>query len=119
MIGRGLRTAEGKDHCIIIDHSDTHQTLGFVTDIHSDTLSSGKKEAVQQKDATEPLPKECPKCHFLRPAKAGLCPSCGFKPEASSEVEHVQGELVEIKPKADKAMIILVGNKSDLEKRVG
>lgn len=104
MVGRGLRTAAGKDHCIIIDHSDTHQTLGFVTDIHSDTLSSGKKESPQQKDKKEPLPKECPKCHFLRPAKAGLCPSCGFKPEASSEVEHVQGELVEIKPKADKAM---------------
>jgi superfamily II DNA or RNA helicase len=33
MIGRGLRTADGKDDCLILDHSDNHIRLGFVTDI--------------------------------------------------------------------------------------
>ena len=33
IIGRGLRTAKGKDHCLILDHSDNHLRLGFVTDI--------------------------------------------------------------------------------------
>jgi DNA repair protein RadD len=28
IIGRGLRPAEGKDHCLILDHSDTHLRLG-------------------------------------------------------------------------------------------
>jgi DNA repair protein RadD len=29
IIGRGLRTAEGKDDCLILDHSDTHLRLGL------------------------------------------------------------------------------------------
>ena len=37
IIGRGLRTAEGKDHCLILDHSDTTLRLGFVTDIHHES----------------------------------------------------------------------------------
>ena len=31
IIGRGLRLAEGKEDCLILDHSDTHLRLGFVT----------------------------------------------------------------------------------------
>lgn len=42
IIGRALRTAPGKDHAIILDHSDTTQRLGFVTDIHHEQLSQGK-----------------------------------------------------------------------------
>lgn len=103
MVGRGLRTADGKDDCILIDHSDTHQTLGFVTDIHYDELDDGRKDKAKKKDEPQPLPKECPKCHFLRAPKVSLCPSCGFKPERTSDVEHIDGTLTEIKPKADKA----------------
>lgn len=102
MVGRGLRTAEGKNDCILIDHSDTHQTLGFVTDIHYEELSDGAKKKAKKKDQEQPLPKECPKCHFLRAPKVSLCPACGFKPERSSEVDHIEGELQEIKPKGDK-----------------
>jgi superfamily II DNA or RNA helicase len=29
MIGRGLRTAEGKTDCLILDHSDNHERLGW------------------------------------------------------------------------------------------
>jgi superfamily II DNA or RNA helicase len=28
MVGRGLRTAEGKTDCLILDHSDNHIRLG-------------------------------------------------------------------------------------------
>jgi DNA repair protein RadD len=45
IIGRALRTAPGKDHALILDHSDTTQRLGFVTDIHHDRLDDGSKEA--------------------------------------------------------------------------
>ncbi len=44
IIGRGLRTADGKDHCLILDHSDTTLRLGFVTDIHHTTLDDGAKK---------------------------------------------------------------------------
>jgi DNA repair protein RadD len=48
IIGRGLRTGVGKDHCLILDHSDTTLKLGFVTDIHHEELDDGK-QTVQQR----------------------------------------------------------------------
>ena len=42
IIGRGLRPAEDKDYCLILDHSDTTSRLGFVTDIHHDELDDGE-----------------------------------------------------------------------------
>jgi len=106
MIGRGLRTAPGKDACLILDHSDSHLRLGFVTDIHHEELNDGTKGSVQ--DIPPPLPKECPKCHFLKSPGTVICPNCGHKPEGqkASGTVHVDGELVEFeardKPKAGK-----------------
>lgn len=97
IIGRGLRTAPGKDHCIILDHSDTHSKKGFVTDVDEkyEGLDDGKPNTSSVRKKKEPpLPKECPSCHFLRPARVSKCPACGFKPEQQSDVEVVDGELV-------------------------
>ena len=97
IIGRGLRTAEGKDDCIILDHSDTTLRLGFVTDIRHETLDDGKtREKAEAREKKEALPKECPSCHFLKPAKVHQCPACGFKPEKQSTIECVDGDLLEI-----------------------
>jgi DNA repair protein RadD len=96
MIGRGLRTADGKDDCLILDHSDTHLRLGFVTDIHHETLDTGKKKEAVAVEPKEALPKECTSCTFVKPAKVHTCPHCGFKPEKQSEVEHGAGELAEL-----------------------
>lgn len=95
MIGRGLRTAPGKDHCLILDHSDTTLRLGFVTDIHHNELDDGeRKRATSEK--REILPKECPKCSFLRAPKVRVCPSCGFVPNPKDKVEVQNGELHEL-----------------------
>jgi DNA repair protein RadD len=45
IIGRGLRPAKGKEDCLILDHSDTHLRLGFVTDIHHEVLDDGRPRA--------------------------------------------------------------------------
>lgn len=104
MIGRGLRLAEGKDHCLILDHSDTTLRLGFVTEIHHTELDDGKPKPKKEQKPKERLPKECPKCSFVRPAKVRECPSCGFVPTPRSEVENVEGELYELtRDKAIKA----------------
>jgi superfamily II DNA or RNA helicase len=63
LVGRGLRTAPGKDECVILDHSDTTMKLGFVTDIEHYELNDGK-ERVNLK-TRERLPKPCPKCAML------------------------------------------------------
>ena len=57
IIGRGLRTVEGKDHCLILDHSDTTLRLGFVTEIHHDELDDGKTRKSHKRDGIK-LPKE-------------------------------------------------------------
>jgi DNA repair protein RadD len=74
--GRGLRTATGKDHCLILDHSDNHTRLGFVTEIHHDELDDGTRATKAKPDNTEKLPKACPSCAFLKPAKCLECPNC-------------------------------------------
>lgn len=97
IIGRGLRTAEGKDHCLILDHSDTTLRLGFVTDIHHTTLDDGKpKKKAEPREKKEKLPRECKACTYLIPAKVYVCPHCGAKPEPFDKVDHIDGELVEM-----------------------
>lgn len=101
MIGRGLRTAPGKDACIILDHADNHARLGFVTDIHRDRLRTGKdKREATRKERGEPMPKECSSCGLLKPPKVHKCPKCGFEPVRQSTVETEEGELVELRRKA-------------------
>lgn len=105
MIGRGLRTADGKEDCLILDHADNHARLGFAADIHHDNLDDGAKGERKKPEAKAPLPKECPKCSFLKEPKVHECPSCGFKPEKFSAIEYEDGELLEVKaakPKATK-----------------
>jgi superfamily II DNA or RNA helicase len=95
MIGRGLRTADGKDHCLILDHSDTTLRLGFVTDIHKTELHDGKKGR-NEVERKAPAPKECSQCHFLKPPKTIKCPACGFQPVPQSKIESAAGELYEM-----------------------
>jgi superfamily II DNA or RNA helicase len=93
IIGRGLRTAPGKTNLLVLDHSDNHTRLGFVTDIHHDELHGGRLEVKAERRV--PLPKECPKCSYLRPPRVSVCPNCGFKPEVPV-AKHVDGDLVEL-----------------------
>lgn len=96
MIGRGLRTAPGKDYCLILDHSDNHARLGFVTSISHSKLLSGKEKAPKPRENEKPeqTPRECPSCGVIK--ARGACPACGFEPKRQSEIEFEDGELVEI-----------------------
>jgi DNA repair protein RadD len=95
--GRGLRTADGKDHLLYLDHSDNHLRLGFVTDILHEELDDGTKKVNGKTDPLR-LPKECPKCHFLKPPKVRTCPSCGFETQPVLDIRTEKGELFELKP---------------------
>ncbi len=96
IIGRGLRRHPGKDDCIILDHSSTTSRLGFVTDIIKHSLDDGERN-VQKAERKESLPKECPKCHYLRPPKVKACPACGFVAVATNDIETEEGELHQVK----------------------
>lgn len=98
IIGRGLRTADGKSDCLVLDHSDTTLRLGFVTDIHHDKLNDGTMTTGDQQagDREPPKPKECPQCHYVREPKVPSCPACGHVPEKVSQVETREGELIDL-----------------------
>lgn len=51
------------------------------------------------------LPKKCPSCAFLKPAKTPICPACGFKPEHQSKIRCEEGNLVEMKCERAKAKV--------------
>lgn len=96
-MGRGLRTAPGKDHLLILDHSGATLDLGLPDQIHYDELVSGKKrersgEAEKRK---LPSPRECPECGELAPATERNC-RCGHVFKFVSKVRTADGELAEI-----------------------
>lgn len=92
IIGRGLRTAKGKDKCLVFDHSGSVHRLGYPDSIEYDTLPSkndGMKTAVSEREneKREKLPKECSQCHYMKPAGVYQCPKCGHKPLAGEDVD--------------------------------
>ncbi len=103
-IGRGLRTAAGKNHCLIFDHSGTVHRLGMPDEIEYETLPNGKMKSQQsarlEEVKKEMVEKECPKCKFIKPAGVHECPKCGFKPRAGKDVEVDEDQvLVKVKGK--------------------
>lgn len=98
IIGRGLRTAEGKADCLILDHSDTTMRLGFVADIHHEHLDDGKPKPPSSggREKAASLPKECSKCSYMKPAGVHKCPNCGFAPERQSGIESRDGDLIQL-----------------------
>lgn len=92
IIGRGLRTAKGKDKCLVFDHSGSVHRLGYPDSIEYDTLPSkndGMKTAVSEREneKREKLPKDCSQCHYMKPAGVYQCPKCGHKPLAGEDVD--------------------------------
>lgn len=104
MVGRGMRRADGKDHLLLLDHTDTTLRLGFVTDIGYPALDDGvTRPPAEVEVRPPPKPRECLRCSCLCPPHVPDCPSCGFKPErAPMGFEWREGELVEIATPTDK-----------------
>lgn len=112
-VGRGLRTAPGKQDCLILDHSDALLTLGLPTDIHHDSLRSGgaARDNVTQLPKQALKPRECPQCKILIPPTLRDCQECGWRPVLECNVTTIAGKLVDFataweqqmkKPKKDR-----------------
>jgi superfamily II DNA or RNA helicase len=97
MIGRGLRLAEGKRDCIVIDHAGNCLRNGLPTDDLPQELDDGtgtRNLDRKQREKKEPLPSACSSCGFV--STKHKCPACGFAPEARKDVDVIDGELYEI-----------------------
>ena len=102
-IGRALRPAEGKEHCILIDHTTTHQNLplpDFELEWSLDPISlpKGEKGVIQ-----------CPKCNHVyrltedeKITQLSTCPSCQtrftFEYKRDPEGSGLSPKPVEIVP---------------------
>lgn len=99
MIGRGLRPAEGKTACLILDHSGCVHRHGFAHDPRFWTLE-GERALIQAdqspRESRETKQLTCPECQCAF-SGARLCPECGyfFAPKGK-EVATLDGQLIEI-----------------------
>ena len=102
MVGRILRPFPGKTHGIVLDHSGSAFDLGYPTDDLPLELDEGTPKQASKKQAEERLPKKCPACHFMKPAKIHACPKCGFAPEAQANIQAIDGDLLKLDRKRAK-----------------
>lgn len=106
-IGRGLRTADGKDRLVIIDSAGNSLSLGLVTEIHHETLDThkpGEREETYKADLKPAKPLQCDKCRTLIPPGLRECPACKHRITVRSNVQQVNGRLVEITPLSAKSL---------------
>lgn len=105
VIGRGLRphtfpNGVVKDRCYVLDHAGLTRKHGFADDEREwslDEVPGVKKKGKKKEEETVAL-KSCKKC-FAVFAPAPVCPHCGEQVEVQSrQVEHVEGELIEVTP---------------------
>ena len=96
MIGRIMRSADGKAGAIVLDHAGNHHVHGLVTRHLDYSLDHGKKVGF-----SEPLGlRRCRNCGlFFEPTKF-QCPECGWIPSAEESRRdtpdvHGAGELTE------------------------
>jgi DNA repair protein RadD len=96
--GRGIRTADGKEALIGLDHAgnNSEEGLGLFWEIYHDHLDTHKpsdKATAYEGDPKPPKPKRCPVCHVLMPKGHAVCAKCGSPLPANSGLVHLDGEL--------------------------
>lgn len=68
MVGRGTRTAPGKENCLLLDYGQNVERHGFIDAVKPKPKSSG--------EGTAPV-KTCEHCQTICHAAARVCPQCG------------------------------------------
>lgn len=104
-LGRGVRLAHKKTRLLLLDHAGTAEELGMPTEIHHDHLDMGKerkKGKAFQEEKEPKKPHTCPRCSFLIPPGATVCPECSFSLNNFKGPRVVSGELVPLKTKKGK-----------------
>lgn len=75
MVGRGLRTAEGKSDCLLLDLSGNCQRHGDPDHPFVEKCKSGKDDGSTEEQQTKVCPN--PQCKEIMPRTARVCPQCG------------------------------------------
>jgi DNA repair protein RadD len=97
MIGRGLRAAEGKEDCVVLDHSGAVFRHGLPDEPVTWSLSPDHRvETKAQKARAKqhaPALVNCPECSAVR-LEGRACPVCGWRPRPKAKpVNIADGQL--------------------------
>jgi len=93
-VGRGLRTAPGKNDLVVLDHAGNAFVHGLPTERREWTLDGAKKRARSQDDV-EPV-RQCERCYTVFPP-APVCPSCGHQHVPKlRQIKQTDGELEQL-----------------------
>jgi superfamily II DNA or RNA helicase len=98
-VGRALRTVEGKEHAIILDHVGNVLTHGLPDEPREWTLQGDTKRKRGKKEQEKTVQvKQCEKCYAIH-EPAPSCPVCGhvYVVKASAP-QQVDGELKQLTP---------------------
>lgn len=77
MIGRGLRTYDDKENCLIIDFGRNTLTHGTLDNIQPVIIGTGTKK--EKKKDEEIKAKECPECQRLNEKSVTNCIECDYE----------------------------------------
>jgi DNA repair protein RadD len=90
MVGRGLRIAEGKHDCIVLDYGSNALRHGPIDDLHID-------EKTGRRGGGDAPMKFCPQCRELLYAAASVCTACHYRypdREPKHEGQAQGGEII-------------------------
>jgi len=73
MLGRGLRTAPGKERCILMDFGGNIERHGPY-----DAIRPPQPEG-EKGNTLKPLTRTCPECGFIMKPTERECPQCGYR----------------------------------------
>ncbi len=125
VIGRGLRPADGKDCCFVLDHAGLSFKHGLADEEREWSLDWGEKKKKGKKKAAEEKVDviQCEKCYAVFSPDAGklaatkrtmedpafkgecCCPNCGAEVKRKGrKLEQQEGELQEITPEMAERM---------------
>lgn len=100
--GRIMRTAEGKENAVYLDHAGNVNRFGFAEAICASELDDGEKrfsERNQVKEKKQSKVSDCPQCYRQM---VGIRCSCGYEIPITKQIETDGTELEQLTKKANK-----------------
>lgn len=102
-VGRALRAYPGKSEAIILDHVGNCIEHGLPDDNHEWTLSGRNLKKASSNKSGGSSCRQCLNCYAVYPSAASECPLCHTPAnKTKTEIEEVEGELVEFKKRNER-----------------
>ena len=100
-MGRVMRSSEGKEFALWLDHSGNYlrfrEDWDDVYEAGVDVLDEGKEKAKKEPTEREKKESKCPACHALWIGGSDTCYNCGHVRERQNKVSAVAGKMEELK----------------------